>query len=188
MSILNNKTLRKVVLTLILSWATFFFWLISPIQFINIVVLIISIICLLAVLFEKSAHFTVIYISFVTAYVLYGYILINNFPVWLMMIGILLVYLYLYSYLEQMFPMVGRERTIYLLIFSLVSVETFLFLGYFIISPINRSLILAATVYIIYGFLDSLISRKKVAAMVPYILVFSLVFVTMLLTASWGNL
>lgn len=187
MHLLANKNLRKFILSVILTWATLFFWLLSPVQTVNILVTVISVLCFLAVLFEKNSHFIVIYLSFISAYVLYGYVLVNNFPFWLMMIGILLIYLYLYGYLEQMIELISGEKVIYWLIFSLISVETFLFLGYYIISPINRSLILSATVYMIFGFLDSLYGKKNPRAMMPYILVFSLIFVTMLLTASWGS-
>lgn len=188
MAILDNKNLRKTILSVVLIWATVFFWLLSPIQSANIIVSVISVFCLLAILLEKNSHFIVIFLSFISAYVLYGYILVNNFPIWLIMIGLLLIYLYLYAYLEQMVDMIRGEKNIYLMIFSLVSVETFLFLGYFIISPLNRSLILAGTVYLVYGFLESVISKKEVRKMLPYILVFLLVFATMLLTASWGSI
>lgn len=187
MHILANKILRKLILIFILAWATLFFWLLNPVGIANIIVLVVSILCFLAVLFEKNSHFIIIYLSFITAYVLYGYVLVNNFPFWLMMVGILLIYLYLYGYLEQMIDIISGEKLIYLLIFALISVETFLFLGYFIISPINRSLILSASVYIMYGFLDTIYNKKNPRLLVPYVLVFVSVFVTMLLTATWGS-
>lgn len=188
MYILTKPNWRKCTLSILLIWATAFFWLLNPVPLVNILISIISLFCLVLIIFEKSSHFTVIYLSFITAYVLYGYMLVNNFPIWLIMIGILLIYLYLYAYLEQMAEMIIGEKPIYLMVFSLISVETFFFLGYYVISPINRSLILSAGVYIIYGFLDSIVAKKSAKAMMSYILVFLFVFATMLITASWGQI
>lgn len=184
----NHANWRRGILSIILIWATVFFWLLCPVSAINIAITLVSALCCAAILLEKSAHFTTIYLSFLTAYVLYGYILVNNFPIWLAMIGILLVFFYLFSYLEEMSDLIPGERPIYLMVFSLFSVETFLFLGYYIISPINRSLILSAVVYLIFGFLESCGKGKSLKVIVPYILVFLLVFATMLLTASWGQI
>lgn len=188
MLIVNNANWRRGILSLILIWATVFFWLLNSTFIINLFVSAVALLCFVAILWEKSAHFTTIYLSFLTAYVLYGYILVNNFPIWLAMIGIMLVFFYLFAYLEEMSDLIPGEKPIYLMVFSLLAVETFLFLGYYIISPINRSLILSAVVYLIFGFLESCSAGKSFKSIVPYVLVFLLVFVTMLLTASWGQI
>jgi len=188
MAFLYNQKLRKFTLTILLLWSSAFFWLLNSNLAINIAVSVVSFVCLLFILYERNAHFIAIYLSFITSFVLYGYMLVNNFPVWLIMIGVMLIFLYLFAYLEQKVEIIKNERIIYLFIFSLLSLETFLFLGYYLISPTNRSLILSLLVYLIYGFCDAILSKKKTVEIYPYILVFLLVFATMLLTASWGQI
>lgn len=188
MAFLHSQKLRRFTLAVLLLWSSIFFWLLSISFAINIIVSILSLICLLLVYFESNAYFIIIYLSFISSYVLYGYMLVNNLPVWLIMIGVMLIFLYLFAYLEQKEGILRQEKTIYLLIFSLISLETFIFLGYFIISPINRSLVLSLIVYLVYGFCDAVFSKKNYRQIVPYLLVFIIVFATMLLTASWGQI
>jgi len=188
MAFLYSTKLRKITLTILLIWASVFFWFLSGQLVVNIIIVFASMMCLGAILSDQNTHYTTIYLSFLTAYVLYGYTSVNNLPTWLIMAGVLVIYLYLFANLEQKMEFITGQRLIYLFIFALLSLETFIFLSYFIISPINRSLILAMVVYTICGFCDSIISQKKPKLMLSYLLVFLIVFVTMLLTAAWGQI
>ncbi len=187
MKFLSNKIFRTVLLTLMLVWATTFFWLLCPVLSVNIIVIIVSSLCLISIITNSNNPFTIIYLSFVTSYVLYGYMLVNNFPVWLIMLGVLIITLYLLTYLEQQENIVEDQRIVFLTIFSLIILELFLFLGYFLISPINRSLLISLTIYLIYGFCEKVITSGKYQEMKSYLLVFLFVFVTIILTASWGK-
>ncbi len=181
-----NKIFRTAMLVFILVWATAFFWLLSPVRAINIIVIIISIFSLLLIFLDRNINFNLIYLSFVTSYVLYGYMLTNNFPVWIIMLGVLVVTLYLLSYLDKKVEFAYGQKIIFLTTFSLIILELFMFLGYFLISPLNRSLLVSLTIYLFYGFCDKVLSSGNSNGMKSYLLVFLFVFATIILTASWG--
>lgn len=186
MALLNNKKIRVLILLLILIWSSVMFWLLNTQFLANSLMVFASFLCLFAIIFERATHFVIIYLAFITADSMYNLMFVNNLPIWLIMLGILLVYLYLYACLEQKIDIIDKEKGAILVVYSLISTEVFLFLGYFFISPINRSMLLALTVYLLYGFSNSLANNHNIKFFKSYILVFIIVFVTMILTASWG--
>ncbi len=187
MAFLFSPKFRKIVLVVILIAASILFWMLNPHLYISIFAEILAAVALISIISEKNIHFIVVFLSFISSYVLYNYMLVNNLPAWLIMISILIIFLYIFGYLEKVINFPEGINFIFLLVFSLATLETFLFLGYFLISPLNRSLLLAMTVYIIYGFCDNVIEKQKPKQLITFIVVFLVVFVTMLVTASWGQ-
>ena len=178
---------RTVIPTLLLVWATTFFWLLCPILAVNVMMLAISLVVLLSIIFNRYYQFVVIFLSFQTSYVFYGYMLVNNLPSWLIMLGVLVISFFLLSYVEQKNDTLLQHKALFKVIYSLLILETFLFLGYFLISPINRSLIIALTLYLIVGFNEDVVQKKQIGKMVNYLFIFLVNFVTIILTASWGR-
>ena len=186
MAFLKNKILSKFVLSLLLFWAGAYFYLLNQYLYINIIVAFFVLIVLILIWFEIGFLFSIIFLSFLSTFVLYGYLFAYNLPLWLVMIGFFLVHSYLFFYLEQKSEIVANLKMIYLFLFSLLVLELFLFLSYFLISPLNRSFLIAALVYFISGFTSVIIAKKESSGIIPFVLIFSLLFVMILLSANWG--
>ena len=161
MLLISNHKYRAAILTILLVWTTIFFWLLCPVFVVNIIMAILSLIVLFSIIFDKNYQLSTIFLSFQTSYVLYGYMLVNNLPSWLIMLGVLIISMYLFSYIEQKIEIAPEQKGILNIIFSLVVLETFLFLGYFLISPINRSLVIASVVYLIHGYCDIVLKNHE---------------------------
>ena len=185
---LIKKNMRKIISTLLLIWSTVFFCLMSPVAAVNVAIILISVVLFLLVFFNRSNIILVLYLNFISSYVLFGYILLGNVPVWLVMIGVLAINIYLNCDLISNNNLDENARKIYLVVYSLLIIEVFLFMGYFILSPANRSLILTLCLYLIYGYNEEVINKVTYSGFYRYIVVFFLIFVTIVLSASWGNI
>ena len=187
MAVLLNKKLRVSVLGLILLWSVAFFWSLNQYYAVNIITSILALIVLLLIFFDISSLFVIIFISFIVSDVLYGYLYVNNLPLSLIMFAGFFLYGYLFLFLEQKLKILGRERLVYVPIFSLLILEMFLFLSYLLLSPINKSLLIALLVYIVSGFSANIIAKDNNRGFLNYLLVFAVIFVIMILTATWGG-
>ncbi|OQB05924.1 MAG: hypothetical protein BWY19_00703 [bacterium ADurb.Bin212] len=185
---LIRKNMRKIISTLLLIWSTVFFCLMSPVVAVNIAIITVSVVLFLLIIFNKDSVISILYLNFISGYVLYGYILLGNAPVWLVMIGMLIINIYLTSGLLNYNNIDQNLKRIYLVVYALLIVEIFLFLGYFILSPANRSLILTLCLYLIYGYNDEVIKKDIYDGFYRYVVVFFLIFVTIVMSASWGNI
>jgi hypothetical protein len=160
----------------------------SPVGVVNIVIIIISVALFLLIFFNKNNTILLLYLNFLSSYVLFGYVLLGNAPVWLVMMGVLAINIYLNYDLLSDNNLDENAKKIYLVVYSLLIIEVFLFMGYFILSPANRSLILTLCLYLIYGYNDEIIKKGAYSGYYRYIVVFFLIFVTIVLSASWGNI
>jgi hypothetical protein len=185
---LYNKTSRKILLTLIIIWSLASFWLLNLTFSIKIAIIILGLLSLLFVWLETAAIFLLIFLSFVVAYAFYGFLFQYNLPVWMIMSGILVIFGYIFLYTEQRIGILGNKRLIYLILFGLITLEVFLMLSYFLISPLSKSIIIAITSYLFVGFSYTVLARHEDNKMSTYIFVALLVILTVFLSSSWGGL
>lgn len=102
-----------------------------------------------------------------------------------MIFGIL-VYAYLFTFFEQKVDVLDPEQLIYLALFALIIAETFIFISYYLISPINRSLVIALVAYLLAGFCLSIIEKKNTKQFNLYLLIFSVALLLIIITAPFG--
>lgn len=189
MAFLHNQLARKIVLTLILIWGVVSFCLSNQ----NLVSLLwlISIISILGLVFiwtEKSTIFILILLSFTSAYALNIYMFQLSIPFWLIIAGVLVIFGYLFLYTEQKIGILGNKRLIYLVLFSLIILEIFLTLSYFLISPISLSLIISAMCYLFVGFCYTVIAKQEDSNFLTYIIIAVITIILVFSTSIWGGL
>lgn len=185
---LIKQNMRKLISTLIIVVFTILFCSMNSVLIVNGAIICVSFLSLLFLIFDRNVSIITLYINFISSYVLFSYLLLGNAPVWLVMLPVLVINIYLFSYLPNLQEAEMEIRNIYLIVYSLVVVEIFLFMGYFVLSPINRSLVLTLCLYLIYGYNDRVIRENDRQGFYRYIMVFFLIFVTIVLSASWGNI
>lgn len=189
MAFLHNHLARKILLTLILAWSATSFYLLNKDNL--LLMILISIILVLGLVFiwsEKSTIFTLILLSFTSAYALNISMLELNIPFWLEMIGILIIFGYLFTYTEQKIGILGNKRLIYLVLFSLIILEIFITLSYFLISPINQSIIIASISYLFVGYCYAVLAKNEDSNFLTYIIITTLIMALVFLTSTWGGL
>lgn len=186
MAFLYNKINRRILLTLIISWGVISFWLVNQASFARILVSLLGLLCLVFVWTEIAPIFLLIFSSFSIAYALYSFLFQYNLPIWLVMLAILIIFGYLFVYTEQKLGILGDKRLIYLILFSLVTLEVFLALNYFLISPISKSLIIATVSYIFVGFCYTVLAKHTDNKFLTYVFVSTAVIAVIFMTSIWG--
>lgn len=187
MAILYNKFARRTVLSLIIIWSVASFWIISPDLWTKVLVLVLGFCSLIFTYFEIVPIYLLIFLSFTTAYALYGFYYQYALPLWLVMLAILFSFGYLFLYNEQKIGILGNQRLVYLLLFSLVTLEMFLTLNFFLISPLSKSLIVAAISYLYVGFCYIILARHTVTKFSTYIIIFIIAVGAILISSVWGG-
>jgi len=185
-AILHNKSLRKVALTILTFWSAGSFWLFNQNLFVNSIITFIAAILLLLIWSDISAFFQLIFLSFTSAFSLYGFLFFLNLPLWAVIIAAVLIFGYLFACFEMKIEFLKPEQTIYLVIFGLIIAETFLFLSYLLIDPLNRSLIIALVSYLLAGFCLTVISKNRFKEFSLYLIIFLAAYLAITLTASFG--
>lgn len=186
--VLIKKNWRTMLFTLILIWATVFFYLMNPTQTINYLIVFLSCVSLVFV-FLRSLNIAILfYIYFLSINVCYGYILINNSPIWIIMILFLGLNYFFMVNVGQISKLQSHDKRIAIAVYSLIMLEVFYLLGYFILSPMNRSLLIVLVLYLIYGYNEQVVEKRFLAGFYRYLLVFFVIFVTIVLSASWGKI
>lgn len=185
MAVLYNSNLRKIILASILLWSGATFWFSETIPFLNWAIVIVGLLVLLLIYFERSPSTILIYLSFTSAFALYSFLYYFNLPLWVIMIGAFLIFGYLFLYTEQILAILGIERIIYLLIFNLIILELFIFLSYILIDPLNRSLIIGISSYLFLGYCIDYVDKDLPNRFLNFIYVFMVLLILILLTANW---
>lgn len=189
MAFLYSQRTRKILLTLILGWGLFTFYLQNPDNWnLLLPIFIIGSIGLVVIWKEISAIFTLILLSFTSSYSLYAVLYQLSLPLWFIMLGILVIFGYLFTYNEQRIGILGDKRLIYLVLFSLVILEAFMTLSYFLIDPISQSLIISAICYLFVGFCYTILAKHTDNKFITYITFTVVSIVLVLLTTTWGGL
>lgn len=186
MAFLFNKSLRRATLILILLWSVVSFWSFSEILALNVIITIIALYGLFAILKDVAELFLLIFLSFTAAYALYGFLFLFNLPIWLIMLANLIIFIYLFAYYDQKKNFFKNERSIFLILFGLISSEVFLVLSYLLVSPINRSAIIMMVSYILAGFCIEVLVSKNIKKFWQYIYVAAAGFILLLSTSIWS--
>lgn len=168
-------------------WSVASFWLISPDLWTKILILALGVIGLFFTYFEVLPIYLLIFLSFSSAYALYGFYYQYALPLWLVMLAILLIFGYIFLYNEQKIGILGNQRLIYLVLFSLITLEIFLTLNFFLISPLSKSLIVATISYIYVGFCYVVLARHTDTKFGTYITIAALAIASILLSSIWGG-
>lgn len=189
MAFLYNKPLRKILLSLILAWSIGVFIWVNGSNTPTLWILgIVSAIIFGFIWAEVSSIVILIFLSFFSSYTFFVMLLQYNFPTWLIMLGILIIFGYLFTYTEQKIGILGNKRLIYLLLFSIIILELFLILTYFLINPISLSLIIATISYLFIGFCYTILAKHTDNKFRTYILLATAVILLVFVTSHWGGL
>ena len=103
------------------------------------------------------------------------------------MLAILLVFGYFFYYTEQRIGILGNKRLIYLILFSLITLEVFFALNYFLISPLSKSLIISIVSYLFIGFCYSVLAKHEDSKLITYLILAVVLIASVFLTSIWGN-
>lgn len=188
MAFLYNTTLRRIALTLITVWSIGSFWFFNDINAINVIISIAGLFILYSIFMEVSELFILIFLSFTTTFAFYGFLFLFNLPIWLVMAGSLLIFIYLFAYFDQKRAYLKRERSIFIVLYGLILAETFLLSSYLLISPFNRSAIIMIVTYVITGFSIEIIGQKSFKNFLPYVYFMLAGFVLLLGSAVWSGI
>lgn len=186
MAFLYSKTNRRILLSLIVAWGIISFWVINQATFARVLISLLGVLSLVFVWTEIASIFILIFSSFSISYALYGFLFQFNLPIWLVMLAILIIFGYLFVYTEQKLGILGDKRLIYLVLFSLITLEVFLVLNYFLISPISKSLIIATGSYVFIGFCYTILAKHTDNKFQTYLLVSVAVITMIFVTSIWG--
>ncbi|MEI8143366.1 MAG: hypothetical protein WCG48_01965 [Candidatus Berkelbacteria bacterium] len=187
MAFLYNKRIRQFVLFVILAWGTWSFFVVNQMPLAKVLVLLLAFISFIFIIFEISPIFILISLSFMTAYSLYSFLLQLGLPLWVLMIAIFVLFGFLFTYTEQKIGILGNKRLIYLVLFSLIILEVFLILSYFLINPLSQSLIIAAISYLFIGFCYTVLARHEDNSFGTYIFYTLLVIFLVLVSFGWQS-
>jgi len=186
MAFLYNKFNRKLLLFLILTWGITSFWLINQAFYSKVAISVLAVICFFLIIYEVAPIILLIISSFLVSYSLYGFLFQFGLPLWFVMLSILVIFGYLFVYTEQKIGILGNQRLIYLLLFSIITLEVFLALNYFLISPISKSMIISAVSYIFIGFCYTVLAKHEDKNFLSYIILFGVTVVIIFSTSIWG--
>lgn len=184
---LFNKTANKIILELVLLLGVVYFWTSSPTLSALLLVTMMGILAFILVLIEKAPIFILIFLSFLISFSLYSFLFQFNLPVWLVMILILILFGYFFYYTEQRIGILGNKRLVYLVLFSLVTLEVFFALNYFLISPLSKSLIISTISYLLIGFCYTILAKHDDKRLKTYLFIATAMIVFVFVTSIWGN-
>lgn len=184
MAFLYHKFTRKILISLILFWGLANFWLINPLLVVTVAITAIGVLCLFYTWYEVSPIFILIYLAFTSSYAFYGLLFQYSAPLWLVMIAIMVIFGYLFTYTEQKIGILGNKRLIYLILFSLVILQVFLALSYFLINPLSQSLLIATVCYLFIGFSYTILAKRHDANLTSYLWLAGAVIIAVLLTST----
>ena len=187
MAFLYNKLTRRIVLALIILWGVGSFWVLSTDLAVRIVIILLGLLSIVFTLFEIVPIILLIFLSFLVSYVLYGFLFQFSLPIWLVMLSILLIFGYIFLYTEQKIGILGNKRLVYLVLFSLITLEVFLTLNYYLISPLSKSLIIATISYLYIGFCYTVLAKHTDNKLITYIFIATFVIAMIFLSSIWGG-
>jgi len=187
MAFLYNQPTRRILLTLILLWGCFSFYTVNSASLVLLCLTgFLSLLSLIFIWSEISAIFLLIFISFLSAYSFFIALYQYNLPIYLVMLAVVVIFGYLFTYTEQKIGILGDKRLIYLVLFSLIILEIFMALSYFLISPISQSLIIATVSYLFIGFCYTILARHTDNRFITYVSLSVLIIAVVFATSSWG--
>ena len=188
MAFLKSQLTRKLLLTVILFWGVFTYAENSANTILLISLIAISLLGVYIIWRELSPIFTLILLSFTSGHALYSVLYQMSLPLWFVMLGTMIIFSYLFTYVEQRIGILGNKRLVYLVLFALIILEIFLILSYFLIDPISQGLIIAAVSYLFVGFCYTILAKHSDNHFSSYIIIAIISILIVFLTANWGGL
>lgn len=188
MAFLYNTLNRKILLTLILSWSLSSFFISEQQLFLVVIISLLSLVSLIFIWLEKSPVFLLVFNSFLCSFALYVAMFYLSFPFWLLLIAVLILFGFIFTYTEQKIGILGNQRLIYLLLFTIVIIEFFFALSYFLISPLNKSLIIAVISYLLIGYCYTILAKHDDNKFATYIIISVMAIILIMTTSNWGSL
>jgi len=188
MAYFYSKSIRKIILSLLIVWSVGAFWFLNHNLYINLLISAIGSVALLFAWLENSPIFLLIFLSFTTSFSLYGFLYQLSLPTWLIMLAILVIFGYLFTYTEQKIGILGNKRLIYLVLFSLIILEVFLALSYFLISPLSQSIIISIVSYLFIGYCYTILAKHTDNKFSTYLLLTVLAVAVVLISSSWAGI
>jgi len=187
MAFLYNKSIRKLILSILILWSVASFWFLNSSMPIKIAIVVISLACLICTWLESAPIFLLIFLSFTSSFALYGFLYQLNLPTWLIMIAILLIFGYLFTYTEQKIGILGNKRLTYLILFSLIILEVFLALSFFLISPLAQSMVIAIISYLFVGYCYTILARHQDNKFTTYLIISIIAVGVILVSSNWAG-
>lgn len=168
-------------------WGLISFWVSSQSTLVLVLITLLGVLGVIFVISEMAPIFLLIFLSFLTSFALYNFLFQFNLPVWMVMLAILLVFGYFFYYTEQKIGILGNKRLIYLILFSLIVLEVFFTLNYFLISPLSKSLIISIIGYLFVGFCYSVLAHHEDNKLKTYLILSAIMIVLIFVSSIWGN-
>jgi predicted neutral ceramidase superfamily lipid hydrolase len=98
----------------------------------------------------------------------------------------MIIFGYVFVYTEQKIGILGNKRLMYLVLFSLIVLEVFFTLNYFLISPLSKSLIIATISYVFIGFCYTVLAKHTDNSIKTYLVIAGIMITIILSTSIWG--
>lgn len=189
MAFLQSKIVRRVLLTLILIWGGWSFYYLNQSNILLVVLMSFALaISVYSIWSEYSVVFNLIFLSFISTYAFNVFFSQLNIHFSLVMVGILIIFGFLFIYTEQKIGILGNKRLIYLVLFSLIIAESFFTMSYFLTNPITSSLIIATISYLFIGYCYTVIAKHEDNKFRTYIFFAILSLILIFLTSKWSGL
>jgi len=182
----NAKQLtRSIILTIILLCGVVFIWSLNQNLFAKISLSFGSLTAIILLWMDVLWIATLIFSSFFISFSLFAIYFQLALPLWLIMILVLVIFGYFFLCFEKSLNLGAYRQRIYFIAGGLINLELFLGLNYFQISPLSKSMIMAAGNYFIAGyFLQK--TQKERSSVKPYICLLIVIVLLIFLTSIWG--
>lgn len=187
--VLKSNLVLNLLATLLVIFLTGFFWwdltdlasLSSLNQITRILVVILGLVSIYLVWTRSFPNLPILFLVFTGCYFLYEQFFAHSWPIYLILI-------FLFIILWLIFPIfhIKVNHGIYFILFVLTLFEVFVTLGYWLVNPMTRSLIMAITAYLFGGWLLNLESKDH-RILNNYYFYAVVAFLTILLTSHWGR-
>lgn len=183
-----RKLIAKTYLILLLIWGVASFFLFSGSVISSWPILVLALFALFFIIYNTATQFLLVFISFLLLYAIYGFQFTYNFPIWIAVLMLIffpaLLFLFLYYRCQE----VTDYFPLYLSVFVLINIETYLTLSFWLVNPLSRSFIAALSIYIFSGYLESREGGEtNTSKFGGYLFTGAVLLVILLLTSSWGR-
>lgn len=182
-----SRILSRGTLLLLVFWGLASFFLFNSPLPAEILVVVFALASIYFIFVGHGELFLLYFINFVNFYAFYGLLFTYNLPLYLIMIGLVLVS-------GSSFLFLGRgiindkDFYLYWLLFVILLLELFLALSFWLVNPLTRGLILIVFIYIMFGFWTS-INNEKIDKIFfrNYLIVAAIILLIIFTTVGWGH-
>lgn len=183
-----ENLIGKILLVFLILWGAASFFIFQTLPAFEWAFLAVSLIATYFTLRQRAEYFILTTIIFSGSYLFYGIESTYGLPLWLVLIGLIVVFGAAFWFLGQRL-VASRENFLLVLTFFLISIlELYLTLSFWLINPLTKSLIMSVFSYIFVGYISNIsenenVDRKFFAYVYTAIIVLSI----LVFTVSWGR-